>query len=61
VPVTLSMSSQRDRAVRKQAHSDSAGWNRDRMTETHRKGKRHAKKVVRRAGRRVGKEEAKDG
>jgi hypothetical protein len=45
--------SQTDRAKKKAKAKTSAGWNRDRMNETHRKGKRQAKKQVRRARRRV--------
>jgi hypothetical protein len=48
--------SQRDRAERKAAATTSDGWNRDRMNETHRKGKRSAKKQARRARRRVDRE-----
>ena len=45
--------SQSDRAKKKAQAKTSDGWNRDRMNETHRKGKRQAKKQVRRARRRV--------
>lgn len=44
--------SQSDKAKKKAKAKTSDGWNRDRMNETHRKGKRKAKKQVRRARRR---------
>jgi len=49
--------SQADRAKKKAKAKTSDAWDRDRMNETHRKGKRHAKKRVRRARRRLDKEE----
>ena len=50
--------SQFDRAKKKAKAKTSDAWNRDRMNETHRKGKQHAKKRVRRARRRVDREES---
>lgn len=50
--------SQSDKAKKKAVATTSDGWNRDRMNETHRKGKRHAKKQVRRARRRLDREES---
>lgn len=50
--------SQTDRANKKARAKTSGAWDRDRMNETHRKGKRHAKKQVRRARRRVDREES---
>ncbi len=46
---------QEDKAKKKAAATTSPAWNRNRMNETHRKGKRGAKKVARRASRRAGK------
>lgn len=57
--LTAALMKQRDKAAKRVKRGGSAGWNRDRMNETHRKGKRSAKKQVRRAERRVGKEESK--
>jgi hypothetical protein len=45
--------SQADRAQKVTSAAWSDGWNRDRMNETHRKGKRSAKKERRRARRRL--------
>ena len=45
--------SQADKAKKKAKAKTSEGWDRDRMNETHRKGKRQAKKQVRRARRRI--------
>jgi hypothetical protein len=45
--------SQSDKAKKKAKAKTSEGWDRDRMNETHRKGKRQAKKQVRRARRRI--------
>ena len=42
-------------AEKRVARGGSAAWRRDRMNETHRKGRRGAKKDVRRAQRRVDK------
>jgi len=50
--------SQSDRAKKKAKATTSDGWNRDRMNETHRKGKRKAKKQVSRARRRIPIEES---
>lgn len=50
--------SQSDKAKKKAVATTSDAWNRDRMNETHRKGKRHAKKRVRRARRRLDHEES---
>ena len=47
--------SQKDRAKKKAVQRSAPAWNRDRMNETHRKGKRGAKKQVRRARRRLDK------
>lgn len=47
-----------DRAKKKSEQRSAPAWNRNRMNETHRKGKRGAKKQVRRARRRLGKHEA---
>lgn len=44
--------SQTDKAEKKAASKTSGGWDRNRMNKTHRKGKKAAKKVVRRARRR---------
>jgi len=49
--------SQSDRAKKKAKAKTSDGWHRDRMNETHRKGRRQAKKQVRRARRRIKVEE----
>ena len=51
--------SQRDRAKKKVEQRSAPAWNRDRMNETHRKGKRGAKKQVRRARRRLDRHEEK--
>lgn len=53
--------SQADRAKKKAEASTSGSWDRNRMNETHRKGKRHAKKCARRARRRLDQEEASVG
>lgn len=45
-----------DKSEKKARRKSSGAWDRDRMNETHRKGKRGAKKNVRRARRRVDKE-----
>jgi hypothetical protein len=45
--------SQSDRATKKAAATTSDAWGRYRMNETHRKGRRSAKKQRRRAARRV--------
>jgi hypothetical protein len=50
---------QEDKGEQRVRRGGSDAWNRDRMNETHRKGKRKSKKVVRRASRRVGKEQAR--
>jgi uncharacterized protein YfaQ (DUF2300 family) len=50
---------QLDKAEQRVRRGGSAAWDRDRMTETHRKGKRSSKKVVRRAQRRLDKEASK--
>ncbi len=49
---------QADKAKKRVKRGGSAAWNRDRMNETHRKGKRGSKKQVRRASRREGKQSA---
>jgi hypothetical protein len=51
--------SQTDRAKKKAQAKTSDGWSRDRMNETHRKGRRSAKKLTRRARRRLDQEESK--
>jgi hypothetical protein len=51
---------QKDRAEKKAKAKTSEGWSRHRMNETHRKGKRSAKKVVGHARRRLDKEEARE-
>lgn len=53
------MIKQEDKAAKKVQRGGSEGWNRTRMNETHRKGKRGSKKKVRRARRRVDKEASK--
>ena len=54
------MSKQEDKPAKRVKRGGSAAWNRDRMNETHRKGKRGSKKVVRRAQRRVDKQTVSD-
>lgn len=49
---------QTDKAQKKAKARTSHAWSRDRMNETHRKGRRNAKKQVRRARRRVDREES---
>lgn len=51
---------QKDRAEKKAKAKTSGGWDRHRVTETHRKGKRSAKKVVGHARRRLDKEEVQE-
>jgi hypothetical protein len=52
---------QADKAEKRVRAGGSAAWNRDRMNETHRKGMRSSKKVVRRARRRLDKVVSKGG
>lgn len=50
---------QEDRAAKKVKRGGSQAWRRNRMNEMHRKGRRQSKKKVRRANRRVGREQSK--
>jgi len=45
--------SQVDRSAKKVARGGSAAWGRNRMNETHRKGRRASKKQVRRVRRKL--------
>jgi hypothetical protein len=51
---------QKDKAEKKAKAKTSGGWGRNRMNETHRKGKRSAKKVVGHARRRLSKAEVQE-